>query len=211
VVLPISGLSVHVAILLDRATLGLLFVSGQSLQARSMAGRGRGRAPTAKAKASAKKVARRTTIKPPVVQATTTLERDLQTEVKPARVLKRQDSGSTIKKMLIDNFKGFTHEQIYMRMVDGACLYERLRQDKKKWATGELVMGPYYYRDLRTLYECSNSPKNTIAILNANEEEDDGLTDAVDALRAHNSKTEPLLEGEPNMISHFQPNMKRFH
>jgi hypothetical protein len=160
-----------------------------------MAGRGRGRGATAKAKASAKKVARRAAVKPPVVEPTTTLERELQTEAKPVRVLRRQDSGTTIKKMLIDNFKGFTHEQIYMRIVEGSCLYERLRLDKKKWAAGELTMGPYYYRDLRKLFESSTSASNTIAILNPNDEEDDGLTDAVDALRAHNSKTEQLLAG----------------
>jgi hypothetical protein len=186
---------VPVAIWLGRATLELLFGTGQTLLARRMAGRGRGRGATAKAKASAKKVARRAAVKTPVVEPTTTLERELQTEAKPVRVLRRQDSGSTIKKMLIDNFKGFTHEQIYMRMVEGSCLYERLRQDKKKWAAGEFTMGPYYYRDLRKLFESSTSPNNTIAILNPNDEEDDGLTDAVDALRAHNSKTEQLLAG----------------
>eukprot|EP00971_Amphidinium_carterae_P352359 6492562-Amphidinium_carterae.2 len=72
------------------------------------------------------------------------------------RLVEECDSiDGVIRKCLYDNFlrRGWTQESVTSILVDGLCIHDRLKRDKRMWlASGEPVMGKTYFRTVKKMY-----------------------------------------------------------
>lgn len=75
-----------------------------------------------------------------------------------------------VKKAIDDNFKGWTHEAIFVRLHDGLTLFDRIKKDKQ---SKRVVFGARYYASLREAYR---SPEDVMTALKARNPSEDRLS-----------------------------------
>ena len=107
----------------------------------------------------------------------------------------RDDKG-VIKKKIYDHFKGFTDDEVYVREVDGVCLWDQLEEDYALWLKGEIEMGRRYYELMRAEYRSPCSVRQALGRLPAvaDDSQDPVLRDALEAVAEQITNTVSLLD-----------------
>jgi hypothetical protein len=115
------------------------------------------------------------------------------------RKLRRRDSDQQIKKIVYDNFRGWSDEEIYLREVNGSALYDRLRIDRRKWKSGEIEMGNKYYRELRVEFANPDAVEGRLKPTNPDDKQDDQLLAALTAMVTAKSHVNEFLDWAENV------------
>lgn len=74
------------------------------------------------------------------------------------------------KKCIDDNFRGWSHESIYIRLHDNMTLFDRVKRDKQN---PKIVFGARYYATLR---DCYRSPEDVMSALKARDPSEDRMS-----------------------------------
>ena len=104
---------------------------------------------------------------------------------------KRQRSGDDIvNKILIDNFKarGWSVESFDLVIREGKSLRETIKDARVRYESAEETMGKVYYDGLRLKFSDAASPMVRMVVVDANEVEDELVSQAIDALLNHRSE-----------------------
>ena len=98
------------------------------------------------------------------------------------RTLRRRDSDSFVKKLIYDHFRDFTDDEVYCIEIDNMSLAARLKQDRKRWKAGELVMGKEYYMNLRDQSKNTADASSLIKFTNSNDKPDEVMAMALEGV-----------------------------
>ena len=139
-------------------------------------------------------------------EPTTLLEKEaLAAPAKRAR--SSQDMNRAIQKIVYDNLRSMTNEQLHVVTVDGMTCWETLLRDKPLADGGLLSMGKNYYKNLRNRYGCSDGEEQ-LTVLDPSQAIDELLLEAITEIKKHNANPAPLLawlqSGEGHRAQHWQ-------
>ena len=86
-----------------------------------------------------------------------------------------------------DNFAGWSHVDIYARLVGGKCLWDRLCEDKRasRDPKSGITMGSLYFKTLRSLYNPPDSAVNKLKVRNELDVVRENLRKALKSARCH--------------------------
>ena len=99
-----------------------------------------------------------------------------------------------MQKALLDNFPGFGQEELYVNVVDGSTLADRVASDRFKVKNGEKIpMGKFYYQTMRKLYESPDSSYGKFKITDETQLDDNDVVTAVMAVMQAKKSTEELV------------------
>lgn len=108
------------------------------------------------------------------------------------KVVADADMSRIVQKIIYDNFRSFSDEQVFQMVRDGQTLFGRLCRDKKRYDAGELTMGKHYYATNRALYRRDSDPMAKI-LPDRRLPKDDALEQAIGDLGKHCSDPSALL------------------
>ncbi len=111
----------------------------------------------------------------------------------PTRKLRRRDSDPQVKKIVYDNFRGWSDDEIYLREVSKCTLYDRLVKDRHTWKSGEIEMGPRYCATLRSEFANPDATYFKLKPTNPDDKQDDQLHAALTALIASKTQVSELF------------------
>lgn len=80
------------------------------------------------------------------------------------KVVADADMSRIVQKIIYDNFRSLSDDQVFQMVRDGQTLFDRLCRDKKRYDAGELTMGKRYYATSRALYRRDSDPMAKQAI-----------------------------------------------
>lgn len=101
---------------------------------------------------------------------------------------------AAITKVLVDNFPGFSEEELYINEFDGRTLAAQVRYDRSRAQAGEkVVMGKSYYNDLRKKYQSPDSVWGKLRVGNEGDAEDPELLAALVAFHSQKRSVEELF------------------
>ena len=124
-------------------------------------------------------------------EPSTLLEREaLATPAKRPRSGK--DATRAIQKIVYDNLRSLTNEQLHSVCKGGVTCWERLTRDKALADVGQMCMGKNYYKHVRGLYT-GMGEEDELQVLDPEEAVDEKLLDSITEIKKHNSNPAPLL------------------
>ena len=154
-----------------------------------MVQRGKKSALTSAAKAA--KVTRDNARKRKHLEPSTLLEKEsLSVPVKRPR--SSRDGTRAIQKIVYDNLRSLSNDQLHSVTKGGLTCWERLVRDKPLADAGQLSMGKNYYKHVRKLYT-GKGEDDELQVLDVNEPVDEKLLEAIVEIKKHNSNPAPLL------------------
>mmetsp|Transcript_38246 Transcript_38246/g.89799 ORF Transcript_38246/g.89799 Transcript_38246/m.89799 type:complete len:114 (+) Transcript_38246:69-410(+) len=84
----------------------------------------------------------------------------LESGTKVARGKTELEFLEAVRRCFIDNFEGFTHQEIYGTPADGGpTLFATIVHDKRLWFQGKITMGGPYYDRLRGKFGSKTSAR----------------------------------------------------
>ena len=135
--------------------------------------------------------ARQTSSKRKGLEPSTLLEKEaLETPLKRARSDK--DVNRAIQKIVYDNLRSLSQDQLHSVIKGGLTCWERLLRDKPQADLGQLCMGKNYYKHVRMLYT-GQGEDDMLQVENLDDPIDEKLLEAITELKKHNANPAPLL------------------
>ena len=115
----------------------------------------------------------------------------------------RRDLDAMVEKMLKDNFRGWSSQQIDCSPIGGLTLRQVLVRDKELCVRGQLKMGKNYYQALRAKFESAAAPSRQLTVRDAEEPVNTKLRSALVELMGNRWNMQPLLSwlGEDEEIN----------
>jgi hypothetical protein len=106
-----------------------------------------------------------------------------------------------VQRAILDNFKGFTEQEIDSTIYEGLSLRARLYKDKatNQQAPGTIVMGRAYYNQLRSSYQSLAHPAKQLQVKDPQAEVRQELFQAMLASKKVPAQRQPMLQLLQNM------------
>ena len=112
-----------------------------------------------------------------------------------SRKLQKRDTETQVSKAIKDNFGNFSDQNTDVLLHEGMTLRERLLHDKRRQKAGEdVIMGSFYYSNLRKLYGGSSSVASLLKVKNKDEPIRATLHAAITAFKGRPSHKGPFQE-----------------
>ena len=120
---------------------------------------------------------------------------------KQARVRACPSVASQVQKAIVDNFKGFTQQEIDEIICDGLSLRARLTKDKAENARnpGTIAMGRLYYKELSMRYASPEHPFKQLIIKAPDKDIQPELFQAMLASARRPPQRQPMIQLLQNM------------